>query len=480
MDRSQIKTINLIITITLSFLLNSTVLAKEIHKELFEKFDPLIIKNEILDITDYRKINDHAYGQAKRINPILIDLHKKLSKGSILKEGINKSLKLNCIEKKANILTCEDVIHITIDNRNIYKFDMIIDTTMILSEKFENSEIQNELTEVVMYAFGRNLEELNKNVNPKVMRFIPKGNALKFELRYPKSEKLIRFSDNVFLEKKEDYRYSSPSDYFLNIVKYNELEKLFLKTFENHGASERVIIKDIYPSNKNAEYVAIETQSCGASSCGKWISELIRYSNNEIKVNKFLGKIKILYGNSPLIVIEKETKNLLGDTLKIQNEYKIENDNLLDLKFKTKYEKLINEPPFDYFKKDAYRSELVKMIGAESFGKFRELFKIANHNLLQDGRFLILRGTAKPIFNKHGIVIIDGVTERVFAFEFDHKTMKVIELTKNVNFLKNKNFLFSIGTVGKHKCFSTKVENEILTVEEVGKANCETRLNMIR
>ena len=479
MNRLQLKVINLAITIALIFCVNYKVTAKEIYKDLFEKFDPIIVKNQILDITDYQKINDYASEEAKIFNEKFIELHKNFTRGNILKEGINKFLKFNCVERKTDILTCEDVIHITIDDRNIHKINMIIMDSMLLSKEFENLEIKNKLTEVVIYAFVKNLEKLNKNINQNVMKFIPKGNALKIELKYPKFEKLIKFSDTIYLEKREDYRYSSPFDYFFHVVKYNEFEKSFLKTFENHGASEQVIIKDVYPSKEKAEIVTLETRSCGASSCGKWMSELIRYSNNEIKVNKFLGQIQLRSGNFPLVIIEKEKENLLGDILKIKSKYKIKDDYILNFKFKKKYENLINKPPFDYLKKDIYRNKLVKIIGEENFGKFRKLFKIANYNFLQDGRFLILRGTAKPVFNKHGIIILDAITEKVFAFEFEDKTMDVIKVTNNDELLKNKRFLFSNGVMGKHKCFSTKFENKIFSVVEKDKANCKSRLNTI-
>ena len=53
MNRLQLKIINLAITIILIFCVNSNVIAKEIYKDLFDKFDPIIVKNQILDITDY-------------------------------------------------------------------------------------------------------------------------------------------------------------------------------------------------------------------------------------------------------------------------------------------------------------------------------------------------------------------------------------------------------------------------------------------
>ena len=87
-----------------------------------------------MDITDYIKINDEASHYTQIFNKNFLELHKKLLTGKILKEGVNKYLNLNCIEKKINILTCteEDFIylHIRTDNRNIVKFDMVIEDVL--------------------------------------------------------------------------------------------------------------------------------------------------------------------------------------------------------------------------------------------------------------------------------------------------------------------------------------------------------------
>lgn len=120
---------------------------------------------------------------------------------------------------------------------------------------------------------------------------------------------------------------------------------------------------------------------------------------DEVFINEFYRLVEYIYGQAHVIEENKRTFGNRG--------------------LKLKYERLLNQPIWNFLGSETYRIDLINEIGIKKYIDFRDLITInVPGNLLLRDKFILMGGTKKYEFHNYALVILDGFTGEVTLIKY--------------------------------------------------------------